>query len=74
MFIDFMEMIISERYKYGCDTTNHDDLFCRACEVTKHKSKTSEISSVEDEEFEDTKHITKGISPFVGQMFGYMHS
>ena len=74
MFIDFMEIITTDRSKYACETTYQEDLSCRACEVTTHKSKTTKISSIGSDEFEDAKHITKGVSPFVGQMFGYTHS
>ncbi len=74
MFIDLMEMIITDRSKYACDTTYQKDLSCRACEVTPHKVTTVKESSSESHEFEDGKHTTKGVSSFVGHMFGYMHS
>ena len=69
MFIDLMEMIITDRSKYACETTYKEDLSCRACEITPLKE-----SSSESHEFEYSKHTTKGVSSFVGHMFGYMHS
>ena len=74
MFIDLMDMIISEKTKYSCETTNQNNLSCRVCDITPDKSSTTQNSSVSSELFQDAKHTTKGVSPFVGQMFGYLHS
>ena len=74
MFIDLMDLIISEKAKFSCETTNQKDLSCRACNVTSDKPTATENHSVSNELVEDHKYPTKGVSPLVGQMFGYLHS
>ena len=74
MFIDLMDMIISERTKYSCENISREDLSCRACNVTPSKSNGNENSSISGDVFEDDGHTPKSVSPLVGEMFGYLHS
>ena len=74
MFVDLIDMIISDKAKYSCEMRNQQDLSCRACDITADKTAVTQKSSIPSELIEEVKHTTKGVSPFVGQMFGYLHS
>lgn len=74
MFIDLMDMIISEQTKYSCKNISQEDLSCRACNVTSYKSIGNKNSSISGDVFEDGGRATKSVSPFVGEMFGYLYS
>ena len=74
MFIDLMDSIISESAKFSCENTNQKDFSCHACNVTSDKASATANPSISSEPLEPFKHTTKGVSPFVGQMFGYLYS
>ena len=74
MFIDLMDSIIFERANVSCGNTNQKDLSCHACNGTSYKHSGTENTSISNELLEPPKHTNKGVSPFVGQMFGYLYS
>ena len=74
MFVDLIDMIISDKAKYSCETRNQQDLSCRACDITPDQTTVTQKSSTPNELIENANHTTKGISPLVGEMFGYLHT
>ena len=73
MFLELMELIISGRNDYSCDSAIQQDLSCKACDIETKPISKNEKQMVNSELFQDPKQTSKGVSPFVGQMFGSMN-